>query len=51
MTTVAEADNPRSIAEKASTVLENRAEVTVRAVAWLKAHDVEARDRFGRFVD
>ena len=51
MTTVAEADNPRSIAEKASTVLENRAEVTDRAVAWLRKHDQEATERFAAFVD
>lgn len=50
MTTVAEADNPRAIAERAALLLENRSEAVRRAVAWLTAHDTIAEERFAAFV-
>jgi hypothetical protein len=50
ITTVAEADNPRAIADKAALLLENRSEAVERAVAWMSAHDRIAADRFADFV-
>ncbi len=50
MTTVAEADNPRAIAERATLLLEKRSEAVERAVAWMNRHDVVATERFAAFV-
>ena len=51
MTTVAEADNPRRIAERAAHLVENRSEAVERAVAWMNRHDIVAMERFVDFVD
>ena len=51
MTTVAEADNPRIIADKASLLLDNRSEAVERAIAWMSTHDRIAADRFADFVE
>ena len=50
MTTVAEADNPRTIAERATLLLEDRPEAIERAVAWMSTHDLIAAERFADFV-
>jgi len=50
MTTVAEADNPRAIANTTALLLENRSEAVERAVAWMNTHDVIATERFADFV-
>ncbi len=51
ITTVAEADNPRAIADMASRLMENRSEAVERAMAWMNRHDAEAKERFADFVD
>lgn len=51
MTTVAEADSPRAIADKATLLMENRSEAVERAIAWMSRHDRIAADRFADFVD
>lgn len=50
MTTVAEADNPRAIADKAALLLKYQTEAVERAVAWMSAHDRIAANRFTDFV-
>ena len=50
MTTVAEADNPRAIAEQAEVLLEHRSEAVRRAVAWMDRHDAIAERLFVAFV-
>ncbi len=50
MTTVAETDNPRAIAEKALRLLEHRSEGVERARAWMTAHDARAAVQFAAFV-
>ena len=50
MTTVAEADNPRAIADAATRLLDNRPEAVDRARAWMSTHDARAEERFADFV-
>ena len=50
MTTVAEADNPRAIADKAALLLDHRTEAVDRARAWMSAHDQLAAEQFAGFV-
>ena len=50
LATVAEADNPRAIADAANRLLENRSDAVDRARTWMADHDVRAAGRFSRFV-
>jgi hypothetical protein len=50
LTTVAEADNPASIARAARRLLGHRAEAVDRAKAWMRTADAEAAERWAAFV-
>ena len=50
LTTVAEADNPRAIADAARRLLEHRAEAVDRAQVWMSRHDERATAQFAAFV-
>ena len=50
ITTVPEADNPRSIADAARRLLADRTEAVARAQSWMSVHDGEAGQRFTAFI-
>jgi hypothetical protein len=50
LTTVADADNPRAIADKATQLLDRRSEAVDRARAWLVEHDKWAAEQFHGFA-
>ena len=51
LTTVAELDNPRAIAEAAQRLLDRRDEATGRALRWMERWDAEAEERWLEFSD